>query len=441
MDNYSNSGNSSGRGTDKGHLDARERAERQMRNRSEAEAAERRAKAAERAVREANETTAVKKGQNNNAKAQNIKNDKQKKVSAAKTTPAENTKERKQPDTVKKESAEKNTAVKKTRSTSEKNKKAVRDPAVRKEKTRPQREDGSRNGAVTDSSKIRRNGSRVMLMARGGIIALIVAALIYCFCAFFLFNVKTTEVINESHFYTTEEICSTAGIDKNTNLLRFSTKKAEARVEKELPYIADITITKKWINTLLVSVEYSKNTAAVVNGSKYVIINSSGKVVEITSGLPNEDAAILDGVSIESAEPGEQVVFAEEGALEIFTKLAGAVEKNGLDGVTAYDITDAGDVKLTLYGKMTVIIGGAVDMDEKIVFGKELINSNIGRLKNEKLIVDIRDPKMGFVRSNGKLNAIIEPETEVSQNGEEALPPGQTSPAVPEETTEEPEFG
>lgn len=384
----------------------------------------------------------------------------EKKAAAPKDKPTEKktaAKEKQTEKPVKEKSTSKDKPVKE--------KAAPKETEKRRSKNRPSDEKlnaAPRSQVVNMSSRRRRKREkrRFALTCLG--VVCVIAALLYVASAWFLFNVTETGVVNPGKRYSDTQIIEAAGVAEDSNLIRMSTEKAAASIVDALPYIENAQIRRVWPNKLNITVEYAKPIISVQRGDSFVYLNAEGRVLENGAAEKAKGSALITGCEVVSCDPGKPIVFENEDCLETLRILAGAIEKNGIKKVTSYNIKNYSDVSIVVDNRIEVRLGSAGKADEKLEFGKVVIEKNMNGKSENSIVIDLTEDKKAYQRSKEKL---AEEETnaevllsETTENGsaeevteavqpETTVPPEPsssefTSAELPETTTEQvAEFG
>ncbi len=195
----------------------------------------------------------------------------------------------------------------------------------------------------------------------------ITAAVVLSFTV--LFRMETISVTGSSP-YTQEEIIEASGLKKGENLFRLDLEKAESLLESGLPYIGKAQISRKLPDSVVIHVEMAETAGAVEYSGQVALIDSSGKVLEIRSDIP-EGCPAIKGVDISQAQPGQALVYKDTEKKENLELLMQAMESTGLSSVTELDLDDPFNLIAVYQGRIRLELGVATDLTEKIRFFKD----------------------------------------------------------------------
>lgn len=224
-----------------------------------------------------------------------------------------------------------------------------------------------------------------------------------------LFNAESIGCENAGVRYTDAQIIEVSGIEAGDNMFRLNKTYLEEKIEKELPYIGEAKIKRKLPDAILISVEYTSASLAVEStDGTFVLLNSSGKVLETGVQFLADYVAQISGVELLSAVEGETAEFTDEAMLENLTSVTKAFEENGLNQVTAYDFSDLNNVTVEIDYSIDVIFGKINQVEEKIAFGKEVILKNMNTAHSGKIIIDLTKDNVASVRTQNNIDAADE---------------------------------
>ena len=288
------------------------------------------------------------------------------------------------------------------------------------------------------------NKKRIVLVV--AIIAVIVISALVVALLAFVFKAKNITVTNETGFYSNEEILAAAGIEQNKGFLSIWPGSCEKKVEKNLPYVGDLEVKRKFPDTVEVTVNYTSEVFAIKNGGTYVLLNEDGKVLK-TEAPDRGSAAVVEGLSLSSVVLGKNATFADiERETEIATDntieketeaaetqpdvlmtgseifenlkaLAVEITERELGSASKYSIMQSknGKVNVTveLHDTIEIDFGLLSSASSKVRLAKKIVDENGQKASAEnKLCIDLTDGKTGYVRTQ---NAIDKVEEDVSK--------------------------
>ena len=285
--------------------------------------------------------------------------------------------------------------------------------------TSKKKEEGSLNDRMKKSSEARRKNSKLKNNTLFAVLVLVVVTLCTLVAAFML-RVNVIEVAG-SERYSDATILEAIRLDTSDSMLLLNLSYLESKLEQTLPYVESATITRVWPDRITVEITDARPTLAVDTGDGYILMNNSCKVLDTDSGVLPVGAALIRGVDIEEAQPGKIVVFDSDISIEELTKLATAFDDMGLEGVSEYDLSAESNIVLVIDHRIEVKLGTLAGADEKLAFGKYVIEKTIEENPTGVFIVNISADGKAYVRDTYDNNVNFdEPSSEEESSDEEA---------------------
>lgn len=213
---------------------------------------------------------------------------------------------------------------------------------------------------------------RKLLLAMGGIFAVLLITMILCLTV--LFRIDTIEVSGASR-YSSEQIVEASAVKKGQNLFTLNEGKACDEVVKTLPYVNTVTITRHLPGTIVLEVTDVTVVGAVKTGQGYVVIGTNGKMLEQVEKLP-EHCPLLKGVTLTKFELGEPVEYEDEQQKKAMDAFSAALESGEIDKITEIDISDLYNIKAVYDNRIHLSFGLATDMEFKFRFAKAILDSD-----------------------------------------------------------------
>jgi len=206
--------------------------------------------------------------------------------------------------------------------------------------------------------------------------------------------------ITGSEYYSDQEVLSEAGIALNSNMFRINTGDLAAKLEESLPYIGKAEVKRALPDGISISITDTRATLAVEDAGFYTLLDDTGKALETHIVELPEDVALLRGVSIYNLSPGENITSripedGEDGTrkISLVKELVSAVRSAGFEDVTAYDVSDNGDIRLVYQDRLTVLLGSSTGISQKLRLCKRAI-------EDENIINPYRTGVVDVTRGN-----------------------------------------
>ena len=172
---------------------------------------------------------------------------------------------------------------------------------------------------------------------------------------------------------TVEEIAAASGVLRGDNLVLLDKYAISQRLCKELPYITEVRVNRKFPDTLLVEVTETKAVASIQGAGGYWLINSGGesggKLLEMVEAEAAKD--YLQLIGLEAVEPaiGKRLELTEGSPVsrERLAALLGAMEDREMFArADNLDFTGPEELILNYDGRFRVEIFYDADFDFKL---------------------------------------------------------------------------
>lgn len=212
-----------------------------------------------------------------------------------------------------------------------------------------------------------------------------------------LFNITEIEIKGES-VYSDEEVIAAAGVSEGDNLVRFSAASAEERILSELVYIDEVIISRSFPNKLVISVKAAEPMMCIEMSGKYYVASFNSKLlgissepahcptvtgVDLKSGLT--EGSSLEGLDDENTERLEAVI-----------DLVNEMKLLELDKSAQIDASDIMDIKMVYDNRISMELGSAVRLHEKMYAAAVLLETEIS--ENDRLVMLLSNPERVVTR-------------------------------------------
>lgn len=195
--------------------------------------------------------------------------------------------------------------------------------------------------------------------------------------------------------YSVDKIEEASGLSKGSdNLLTFSRARSAALIKANLPYVNTVRFGIKLPDTVNIIVDEAEVVYSIKDSNgQWWLMNSDGRVVEMTGGGAAANYTQVLGVTLESPAPNLQVVAAEASPTEtdasgefipvtvtgaqrlnIAMQILKALEANDIVGEAAsVDVTRVEDIILWYGTRYQVNLGDSTRLDYKIAYMNDAI--------------------------------------------------------------------
>lgn len=175
----------------------------------------------------------------------------------------------------------------------------------------------------------RRNRGRFGVLYKLLSTLLILAAIVTGCIVFF----RVDEIIVEGESrYTAAEIIDCLGVERGENLFQLDKFSMARQVRTQLPYIDEISISRKLPDTLVVRVKESTAIAVFEHGGSWWLLDARGKILEQGDSLLIQDRPVLLGINALAPAVGSPLAVEEsqQQKLACLTSLLGALYDRGV---------------------------------------------------------------------------------------------------------------
>lgn len=196
-----------------------------------------------------------------------------------------------------------------------------------------------------------------------------------------------TITVTGAEVYSPWTVREASGIREGDNLLTFSRARASGQITANLPYVNRVRIGIKLPDTVNIEIEEESVVYAIKSGdSTWWLMDSDGKVVEMSNNVSVKSYTQVQGVTLESPEENAQAVATEDvptatdeagetipltitgkQRLNAALQILKALEDNDIVGEAAsVDVTRLEDIILWYGTRYQVNLGDMENMEYKI---------------------------------------------------------------------------
>ena len=197
--------------------------------------------------------------------------------------------------------------------------------------------------------------------------------------------------------YTEEQIIGASGISLGENIIRCGADKVSDNLSKSLPYISSATVERSASGKVVINIRKAVPAWSFLNGEQAVIIDKTGKVLEI--GLPEKalEATIVQGATITYAVPGEEIILGEDVSLSFVKQLGTAFDGAGINRLTTLNLSDTDYIQALYDGRYKLIVGSTSGIDVKLALAAKVIERENEIDPNQHATLDLTvDNKVYF---------------------------------------------
>lgn len=222
-----------------------------------------------------------------------------------------------------------------------------------------------------------------------------------------------------------EDILKVAAVPIGANIFQTNVGELKRRVAA-IPYVGESNVRRVFPNKIKIWVRECEPAAYIRLGEEYVVINTSGRVLEIRQDNGAYALPVLLGMEITEAIPGTVVresVGADkfDTAMHVLTDLKNA---GLLERTNQVDVAYLKDIKIRIENRIDLTVGAYDSFAYKLTMVNKILADNISAY--EKAVFDYRGDKL-YVRppDDAQPNTASPQEELMPDNGQAG-----TAPAV-----------
>ncbi|MHC1720981.1 MAG: cell division protein FtsQ/DivIB [Clostridiaceae bacterium] len=208
------------------------------------------------------------------------------------------------------------------------------------------------------------------------------------------FNIVNIEVENNKNL-SSSKIIEMSRIQKGNNLFYAAILGSEKEISKN-SYITSVKVKRKLPGTIILSV--AEREAMYYNnmGSKYMVIDSKGILLEARTEISKMKLIKLDGFDLKKSIIGKQIVSSNTKRIQIINTLSEMTEaRKFLANITEVDLTDPMAI-IMYYGEIQLKLGNVEDLEKKL-------NTAANILQRDEL----KQAKKGYIDVSFKGNPVF----------------------------------
>ena len=240
----------------------------------------------------------------------------------------------------------------------------------------------SRNNQLSGNERIvnrtnqrRKKNKRKKLIFRA-VLCFIFLCIGIIFALTMFFNISEITVTGDT-VYSSEDVIEESGVVIGDNLIFVSKKKINEQVSTELPYVGSVKVKRHLPTKLELIITKTDAVYAVVNDGYYTLLDETGKVLEKDLEYVAENIILLNIGEITSTELGKKISCESDDYLEKLVNIRNAYKDCGIKDITAIDLSDIYDIKLTYQGRIILELGetNKDNLYKKLSLGKAAIDT------------------------------------------------------------------
>lgn len=241
------------------------------------------------------------------------------------------------------------------------------------------------------SKKKRQKRKRVRIYS---VLILISIAVFITLSLTVFFNITSFEV-SGNKTYSTEQIITAAGLSEGDNLFRLNKFKMIEKLLVDLPYLQEVTISRRLPTTLCIEVKETTATFTAYKDGKYVLLSDQLKILGSADKVP-KGVAFIVGDTVKEIASGYEAVF-ENGSEEIIKNIvAQTKDEFWTKQIGAVDVSQRYNLRVYYQNnRVKILLGNSDKLGDKLQMACEAIKKNSS---SEYARIDITDGKAAYYR-------------------------------------------
>lgn len=239
-----------------------------------------------------------------------------------------------------------------------------------------------KNGKTTDEARriiYLRKLRRRRLGNIGSVAFISLFAFIFVFTYTYFEGARVdTIVVGGDEVYSRDEILDAAKLSEGVNMLTVRQNAVNDSVTKTLPFVSAIKLDYDLPDTLKLNVISTTERLIIKNGSKYICVDKTGKVVSEKKKKLSEGTFLVEGMKQQQCTVGEMFTPTDENAerFKIVLLLAQAAENNETVTYGIIDVEDIENITLTYNSKLRLYFGDGSNLQSKMTQAEKVIADN-----------------------------------------------------------------
>lgn len=238
--------------------------------------------------------------------------------------------------------------------------------------------------------------------------------------------VQQIEVEGETR-YSADDIARASGIYVGESLLVVNKVQAHDAILRQFPYLERVEVSNSSFSTIHIRVEETTVLGAVQTADGYAMLGQNNHRLE---NLPEEQlpegTVRIYGAAVVDTQIGGELL--EERSLRIVRTLLTAAQQNGVDALTAVDLTEKTNIQAVWRNQILLVLGNESNLEEEMRAFQQLLPT---LLKNNGERAMGRLDMSSYSDDDSENNkAVFSPLEKLPVLGQTAEPEGDTDTAA-----------
>jgi len=199
------------------------------------------------------------------------------------------------------------------------------------------------------------------------------------FCAYFYAKGAPIAniVVEGESVYKQEKIISAAELETGLNMFTVRQGKINKKVTEELPYIHSVDIKRKLPDTIIVTVEPTRDKYLIAGDKGYICLDENLKVVSDKKRKLTEGSFRILGFEAQEAEIASRYEPSENNKekFDLTRKIVSAIENKGIMKKAEINLSDLSDVTITYDSRIMIYLGDCKDLENRVSLASDVIET------------------------------------------------------------------
>lgn len=189
-----------------------------------------------------------------------------------------------------------------------------------------------------------------------------------------VFNINYISVSGNSYL-SKEQIIEASGLNKNSNIFVFQTKKAVSGLEN-LSFVDTAQVKRIFPTSVKIYIKECTPAAQISCGqSLYLVVDKKAKILDTASVTDKYDVPVISGINVSEFEVGKKVKVENEKTFEKILLLSQEIGENSMTEDTQSIYAKDEDLYIKLKRGITCNLGQGDNLSYRIKFIKEVYKS------------------------------------------------------------------
>lgn len=176
-----------------------------------------------------------------------------------------------------------------------------------------------------------------------------------------------------------EQILGAISVKEGDNLFLTSSEEIEEEILSAFLDADNVTVNKELPGTVTITVEKAVPSTAFLQGETYCIVSQNGRVLQSGATELPEGVVRIEGLKLpDDSKVGTFVDPAQDETYSVVQQIYNGLTQAGVEQINCIRVEDLFDLEAVVDGRLLVKFGNVSELDYKVKFAAEVINTQIG---------------------------------------------------------------